>query len=105
MYNIGNDKPRLTETHFGEFLVDRLKICHENRVKIYNNVLNIGIGVLFITVVGLFLYYSNKNQPSKYERKLKLYKDQQHILDRIRYYQVQQKNLMSTPIGNLTSHR
>ena len=56
MYNIGNDKPRLTETHFGEFLTDRLKICHENRVKIYNNVLNIGIGVLFITVAGLFLY-------------------------------------------------
>ena len=59
--------------------------------------------LLFVAIVGIFLYYRYKGQPSPYEKQQKLYRDQQYILDRIRYYQVQQKNLMSSPIGNLTS--
>ncbi len=97
------DGPRLTESGFGDYMLNRLKSCHENRVKIYSFALNMGILVLFIVIVGAFLYYRHKEQLSPYEKQQKLYKDQQYILDRIRYYQVQQKNLMSTPIGNLTS--
>jgi len=97
------DGPRLTESSFGDYMLTRLKSCHENRVKIYSFALNIGIFLLFVAIVGIFLYYRYKGQPSPYEKQQKLYRDQQYILDRIRYYQVQQKNLMSSPIGNLTS--
>tara|TARA_B100001287_G_scaffold276862_1_gene290272 strand:- start:3232 stop:3543 length:312 start_codon:yes stop_codon:yes gene_type:complete len=97
------DGPRLTESSFGDYMLSRLKSCHENRVKIYSYALNIGIFLLFITIIGTVLYYRYKEQPTPYEKQQKLYRDQQYILDRIRYYQVQQKNLMTSPIGNLTS--
>jgi hypothetical protein len=97
------DTPNLTESSFGDFMLSNLKACHENRVKVYSVALNVGLLLLFIIIVGTFLYYRHKHQPSPYEKKQKLYKDQQFILDKIRYYQVQQKNLMSSPIGNLTS--
>ena len=92
--------PNLTENSFGEFMMNNLKTCHENRVKIYSFIFNIGIVVIFLLIVGSFLYYRYKQRPTPYELQQKLYKDQQYILDRIRYYQVQQKNLMTSPIGN-----
>jgi len=95
--------PNLTESVFGDFMLNNLKTCHENRVKIYSVALNVGLLLLFIIIVGTVLYYRYKNQLTPYEKKQKLYKDQQFILDKIRYYQVQQKNLMTSPIGNLTS--
>ena len=93
--------PNLTESVFGDFMLNNLKTCHENRVKIYSVALNVGFLLLFIIIVGTVLYYRYKNQLTPYEKKQKLYKDQQFILDKIRYYQVQQKNLMTSPIGNL----
>ena len=86
--------PNLTESVFGDFMLNNLKTCHENRVKIYSVALNVGFLLLFIIIVGTVLYYRYKNQLTPYEKKQKLYKDQQFILDKIRYYQVQQKNLM-----------
>jgi hypothetical protein len=95
--------PNLTESCFGDFMLNNLKTCHENRVKIYSVALNTGLLLLFILIVGTILYYRYQNQPSPYEKKQKLYKDQQMILERIRYYQPEQKNIMASPIGNLTS--
>ena len=92
--------PKLTEDSFGDFMVNNLKSCHENRVKIYSIALNVGIVLIFFLVVGGFLYYRYRERPSPYELQQKMYKDQQYVLDRIRYYQVQQKNLMTSPIGN-----
>jgi len=97
------DGPRLTDTGFGDYMLSRLKSCHENRIKVYSFAFNMGIVVLFTLIVGAFLYYRYKEKPTEYEKQQKLYHDQQYILDRIRYYQVQQKNIMSSPIGNLTS--
>ena len=51
------DGPRLTENNFGEYMLTRLKSCHENRVKIYSFALNVGIFILFVLIVGFFLYY------------------------------------------------
>lgn len=95
------DIPNLTESSFGEFMLQNLKSCHENRVKIYSIVLNVSIVVLFFSILGFFLYYKHKEKLTPYEAQQKLYNDQQYILDRIRYYQVQQKNIMTSPIGNL----
>ena len=97
------DGPKLTESGFGDYMLSRLKSCHENRVKVYSFAFNALIIVLFLSILGIFLYYRYKEQPTKYEKQQKLYRDQQYILDRIRYYQVEQKNIMSSPIGNLTS--
>ncbi len=94
------DIPNLTEQSFGDFMINNLKSCHENRIKIYSIILNVSVVVLFALIVGLFLYYRYKEKPTPYELQQKMYRDQQFILDKIRYYQVQQKNLMTSPIGN-----
>lgn len=93
--------PRLIETNFMDHLQSNLKLCHENRTKIYSIILNVGVLVILCLVVGIFLYYRYKGKPSAYELQQKAYKDQQYILDRIRFYQAQQQNLMTSPIGNL----
>lgn len=94
------DIPNLTEQSFGDFMINNLKSCHENRIKIYSIILNVSVIVIFALIVGLFLYYRYKEKPTPYELQQKMYRDQQFILDKIRYYQVQQKNLMTSPIGN-----
>ena len=37
------DGPRLTEPGFGDYMLTRLKSCHENRVKVYSFALNAGL--------------------------------------------------------------
>ena len=91
----------LIEENFTEYLQQSLKSCHENRTRIYSIILNVGIVVVLFLVIGIYLYYRYKTKPTPYEKQQKLYKDQQHILNRIRYYQAQQKNIMTSPIGNL----
>lgn len=95
------DYPKLIEGNFMEHLQSNLKSCHETRTKTYSIFLNGGVLVCLFLVIGIFLYCRYKGKPSAYEVQQKLYKDQQHVLDRIRFYQVQQKNLMTSPIGNL----
>ena len=95
------DYPKLIEGNFVNYLQDNLRSCHENRTKIYSIALNWGIVVVLFLVIGIFLYYRYKERPTPYETQQKMYKDQQYILDRIRFYQSQQKNLMTSPIGNL----
>lgn len=95
------DYPKLIEGNFVNYLQDNLKSCHETRTKIYSIGLNLGIVLVLFLVIGIFLYYRYKERPTPYEIQQKMYKDQQYILDRIRFYQTQQKNLMTSPIGNL----
>ena len=95
------DYPQLIESIFMEHLQSNLKSCHETRTKTYSIFLNGGVLVCLFLVIGIFLYCRYKGKPSAYEVQQKLYKDQQHVLDRIRFYQAQQKNLMTSPIGNL----
>ena len=93
--------PQLTETSFGEVMKHNLSMCHEARIQNYYVALNVGILVVFALVLGLFLYSRYKNRPTKEVRMQKMQKDQQFILERIRFYQTQQRNLMASPLGNL----
>lgn len=95
------DGPRLIEGNIIQYLHNTLHTCHENRVKIYSFALNAGVVTLFILVVSVTLYYCYKKKPTAYEQQQKMLKDQQYILSKIRFYQAEQKNLMTSPIGNL----
>ena len=95
------DGPKLIEANVFHSIQNTLKTCHENRVKYYSYALNIIVLIGFVVVVFLALYFSYKKKPSAYEQQQKMYKDQQLILSKIRHYQEQQKNIMTSPIGNL----
>jgi hypothetical protein len=55
--------------------------------------------VLLVVGIALTLYYCYKRKPSPWELRQKMLKDQDYILSKIRFYQAEQRNLMSTPIG------
>ena len=93
--------PKLIEDNVAYYLQNSLKMSHANRVQLYSFALNAGVVLLFSLICGVFLYYCYKGKPTAYERQQKLYNDQQYILSKIRYYQAEQKNLMTSPIGNL----
>jgi hypothetical protein len=95
------DGPRLIEGSVNHYLQNTLRTCHEHRVKIYSFALNAGVLTLFILIVSFTLYYCYKQKPTPYEQQQKMLKDQQYILSKIRFYQAEQKNLMTSPIGNL----
>jgi len=89
----------LIETKARASLLNTLSGCHEARVKVYSTALNVGVLVLLVVGVGLTLYYCNKRQPSAYETRQKMLKDQDYILSKIRHYQAERQNLMLSPIG------
>lgn len=95
------ETPRLIENGARNYIHDALEMCHNNRIKVYSMSLNIGVFVCFVVIVGLALYFSYKRKPTEYEIQQKMIRDQEMVLSKIRYYQAEQKNLMSSPIGNL----
>ena len=95
------DSPNLIEENVSYYFQNSLKMSHGKRVQIYSVALNVGLVLLFCLVCGTFLYYCYKSKPTPYEGQQKIYRDQQYILSKIRFYQTEQKNLMTSPIGNL----
>ena len=93
--------PRLIEQGTQSYLQHTLSVCHENRVRLYSIALNIGVLLIFVSIVGAALYICYKRKLTPYEVKQKMLRDQEMILSKIRYYQGEQKNLMMSPIGTV----
>lgn len=93
--------PKLIEGNVFANLQETLKQCHEQRVQYYSRAFNMVILVGFVVIVFLALYYSYRKKPTQYEKEKKMYMDQQAVLSKIRYYQDQQKNILTSPITNL----
>jgi predicted histidine transporter YuiF (NhaC family) len=93
--------PKLIEGNVFANLQETLKQCHEHRVQYYSRAFNLVILVGFVVIVFLALYYSYRKKPTQYEKEKKMYMDQQAVLSKIRYYQDQQKNILTSPITNL----
>ena len=85
------DATHLIEPSTKNYLFNTLKQCHNHRVSIYYYVLNISIFLLFIIISGTILYYCNKYKLSDVDKKRKMYKDQQYVLSKIRYFQEERK--------------
>lgn len=96
------EQPRLIESGAHNYMTQILQNCHSNRVSIYLYVLNIGVFIGFIIVVGLVLYYCHKNKLTPEEAYQKEMREQDYILSKIRYYKEQQRNIQSrAPITGL----
>ena len=96
--------PRLIENSAKNYLLQTLQKCHHNRTTIYYYAFNIGILVLFFTIVGFILYNAYKNKLTPYEANQKMLRDQYYVLSKIKWYQEDRKNThesQSTSITNL----
>ena len=78
--------PKLIENSAKNYLFQTLKQCHNNRTTIYYYVFNIGIFIIFMTIVGITLYYCSKNKMSDLEKRKKMLRDQEYILTKIRFH-------------------
>ena len=89
--------PKLIENSAKNYLYQTLKQCHVNRVTIYYYVYNVGIFILFVSILGVTLYYCSKNKMSDLEKRRKMLYDQQYILSKIRFYKedLQERNNQS----------
>lgn len=95
--------PKLIENSAKNYLFQTLKQCHNNRVTIYYYIFNISIFVIFVSIVGLTLYYCSKNKLSDLEKRKRMLRDQQYILSKIRYYKedIKEQREKQSDITNL----
>ena len=84
--------PQLIENSASFYLQQNLHKCHETRVNFYYYLLNISVLLLFGFIVGITLYFCYTNKPSDEERQLRMVKDQEYIVSKIRYYQEENKD-------------
>jgi len=89
------DQPRLIEPQARNYMSDILYKCTQTRAKIYSNVLNISVGILFVCITSLVLYFCYKNRPTAQELYNKEIKDQAYILSKIRQYKEERRNIES----------
>ena len=97
------ENANLIEGNAKHYLFNTLKQCHNNRVNIYYYVLNVGIFVLFVFVVGLVLYYCNQNKITDEEKHIRMMKDQDMILSQIRYHQEERKQMRETQMSSISN--
>lgn len=86
-----NARPSLVEPGAKYFLNETLKNCNYLKEKYKNLLFNIGMLVLFCSVLGLFLYYRYKGKISPMERRKKDIEKQQFIMSKIRNYHASKK--------------
>jgi hypothetical protein len=84
--------PKLIETGVRHYMHTVLHKCYEQRIHLYSAVLNVGILVVFVLVVGCALWYGSSRKLSPEEQKRKMVKEQQYILSKIRDFQVQKQH-------------
>ena len=93
--------PKLIENSVGNYVHDALNMCHNNRIRVYSIALNVGVLILFLAIIIITLYVCYRKKPTPYEIHQKMMKDQEYVLSKIKYYQAEQKNLMTSPIGQI----
>jgi flagellar basal body-associated protein FliL len=81
------ETPKLIETSVKNYLYFSLQKCHQNRVQIYNIILNVVVFVFLVAVFGSTLYVCWKKKPNKVDLERKRLKEQEMVLSKIRYFQ------------------
>ncbi len=81
------EKPKLTEPGIKYFLNETLKQCHIYKSN-YNNILiNIGLFIGFLLILGAILFYKYKGRLTQLEKERKTKEKQQYILSKVKSFQ------------------
>ena len=96
-------RPRLIEPGVKYFLNSSLEQCHNLKTKYYNQLYNLGLFGLFVTIVGVTLYfkYKNKNNIKLQEEKKRV--QQEYILNKLRFMQDYRKNQVNHIMTDLST--
>jgi hypothetical protein len=77
------DKPILTEPGVKYFMNEVLKTCNERKSLFTNSIFNLVLFLLFVLVVGGFLYYKYRGKLTPEEKEAKLREQKQDVLARL----------------------
>jgi hypothetical protein len=81
------EKPTLIEPGVKYFLNETLKQCHVFKNNYNNYLLNIGLFIAFLVILGLVLLYKYKGKLTPAEKIMKDNEKKQYILSKIKNYQ------------------
>jgi hypothetical protein len=81
------EKPTLIEPGVKYFLNETLKQCHVFKNNYHNYLLNIGLFIAFLVILGLVLLYKYKGKLTPAEKIMKENEKKQYILSKIKNYQ------------------
>ena len=84
-------KPSLIEPGTKYFLRETLKQCHHFKEKYHNFLLNLGLFLVFLFIVGAILLYKYKGRLTPAEKEQKTREKQQYILSKIKTFQEAKK--------------
>jgi len=79
-------KPQLVEVGVKFFLNETLKQCHHFKNKYQNTLLNIGLFIGFLVILGAILLYKYKGKLTPAEKSEKEKQKRQYILSKIKNY-------------------
>lgn len=80
-------KPMLTEPGVRYFIGETLKQCHKFKEQYQNMLFNIGLLVLFFTILGILLLYKYKGKLTSEEIEQRELIKKQYILSKIKNFQ------------------
>lgn len=86
------DFPRLIEPNVKNYLYDTLQKCHQHKDVLYGWVFNITLFIIIVIVIGTVLYFCRKRKLTPYEQHIKMTREQDYILSKIRQYQTDIRN-------------
>lgn len=85
-------KPSLIEPGVKYFLNKSLEQCNAMRIRYYNLIYNLGLFFLLVLVVGFVLYIKYKHKNNKLLQEEKKRKEQEYLLNKLRFMQDYRKN-------------
>lgn len=101
IYGITPSVPTLIEPGVKYFLNQTLNQCHSFKVKHQNLMINIGIFIGFVVVLGAFLLYKYKGKLTIEEQKQQDEIKKQYILNKIKNVQISKQRANETLITGL----
>jgi hypothetical protein len=91
----------LTEPGIRSYFVQTLQTCKQAKLTYYTRVLNIGLFVGFVVVLGAVLYYKYKGRTTQAEKNTKMEADRLYILNKIKMVQIDRQKQNNMLITNL----
>jgi hypothetical protein len=77
------EKPVLTEPGVKYFMNEVLKTCKDKRTVFVNSIFNLVLFLIFILIIGSFLYYKYRGRITPEERDAKFREQKQDVLARL----------------------
>ncbi len=96
------EKPVLTEPGVKYFMSEVLKTCKDKKAVFTNNIFNLVLFLIFILIMGGFLYYKYRGRLTPEEKDAKLREQKQDVLARLNALNVKIESSKRGSAGMIT---